>query len=67
MERVRACVERLQTSGHAFYRERRAGLRAGELRSLEDLDRLIELVAAGTLPRSEGKAVRVIDRRARGD
>ena len=40
MERVRACVERLQISGHAFYRERLAGVRASELESLDDLGRL---------------------------
>ena len=37
------------------------------LRSSLGLSVVIELVATGTLPRSEGKAVRVVDRRERGD
>jgi phenylacetate-CoA ligase len=40
IERVRACVERLQTSGHSFYGERLAGVRTSDLRSLADLARL---------------------------
>jgi phenylacetate-CoA ligase len=37
MERVRACVERLQTSGHDFYRQRLGGVRASELTAPADL------------------------------
>jgi phenylacetate-CoA ligase len=38
--RLRTCIERLQASGLAYYRERLDGIEPEEIRSLEDLERL---------------------------
>lgn len=38
--RLRSCIERLQTSGLSYYRERLDGIEPEEIRSLEDLERL---------------------------